>query len=260
MNRRFVAAGGRRGVRGSERASNVIPDAPDLIFLTDLVCWYRADTVTEAGTGIDQATDKGANADHLVQATDGNRPSLATGGSGSQPYMAFTAANSDRLRKTTGVAGFASSASYYMWLLASFGTAGRAYFSALVSGGSLADASLMIYRDGSGNANFIQTLGGGVGRVILAGSATGAGVALVEGWFDVADNKLRVSVDRGAASASAAQSNATLAGTVAEIILGGSVVDGLYATADVYDCGIAKTYSAAQQTRLRDYILARYAE
>lgn len=78
------------------------PTSPDVLFGDDLILWLAADHgITEDTGGVSAWTDRGANAETIAQATEGNRPAyVADGWTNDQAVVDFSRANADHFDAT----------------------------------------------------------------------------------------------------------------------------------------------------------------
>ena len=262
--RRFAGAGlmRRPGARGGGSGGSATgPDALS-IWGSSLVFWGRADTggVTLNGSDVSAMADQSLTGNGLAQGTAGNQPAYTNDGSGlgAQPFIAFTAANSDALNKTSGLAGFDAGTGYYVWWLGRKGNSSGSLITIPTAAGDLLSGILLDVAGGAGAVSINMVLGGGVGLISSTGAALTNGTDyFIDAWVDPVTSRMGISINKAAATVSAVLANTSLDATVTRLYLH-NAIGARFQGGRCYEAGVAKTYTSTQRDEFRAYILARY--
>ena len=135
-------------------------DGPDTI--AGLRGWYQGDTVTTAGTGVNQWTDLSGNAIHLTQTIDANRPSITSSDINGHDSITFNG-TSDVLAKRSGTLWQTNlqNVSHMFCVVKVISTTG---FDSIMSNGNNGGSNrgIQLSRDGGGGTmmNWAKTSGG----------------------------------------------------------------------------------------------------
>lgn len=252
--------------------------APQVIWGADLVHWIRftdfdrSTVLAATPTRVESIRDYSPQVNSLPCVTSpGTRPTLTTGGINGKGYAQFTSSSSTNLLKATGFAGMPSgtgSNGIYCWCVVKFDAASLGNYvmtSTYAQAAGSYDSGLTLRKN---NGNVLQwwiTFGGGVGLsfITTANTLGSTNTYYLEGWLDQGTKKLNCTINAGTGGNAAVSASAISTITTANTIGGAAAGTQVPANTDLfsgrlYEFGLTKAWSSAQQATMRSYLQQFY--